>query len=236
MGSKEKLVKSKKRVADHGEVFTAEREVKAMCDLVKDECERIESRFLEPACGNGNFLTEVLARKLESAKKVYGKSKSDFSQYSFLAVTSIYGVELLADNTSECRLRLLKQYKDFYEAITKELIPTYLEKSIQFVLEHNILCGNALSLMKVDENQKDTEEPIIFSEWSFIKPGMVKRREFRLDVLLAKQDLKNATLELFNDSPLGADYWMPDPVTKELIPKPINEYKACNYLTLGGNE
>ena len=86
MAEKEKLVKSKKRVADHGEVFTAEREVKAMCDLVKEECERIESRFLEPACGNGNFLTEVLSRKLESAKKVYGKSKSDFSQYSFLAV------------------------------------------------------------------------------------------------------------------------------------------------------
>lgn len=70
-------------MANHGEVFTAEREVKAMCDLVKDECERIESRFLEPACGNGNFLTEVLARKLESVKRIYGKSKSDFEQYSF---------------------------------------------------------------------------------------------------------------------------------------------------------
>lgn len=236
MAEKEKLVKSKKRVADHGEVFTAEREVKAMCDLVKEECERIESRFLEPACGNGNFLTEVLSRKLEAAKKVYGKSKSDFSQYSFLAVTSIYGVELLADNAAECRARLYNQYKDFYKATTKEEIPSYLETSIKFVLEHNILCGNALSLKKVDIEQKDTDDPIIFSEWSFVKPGMVKRREFRLDVLLAQDDIKNTSFELFDFSPYSQDYWMPDPVTKELIPKPINEYKACNYLTLGGNE
>lgn len=141
-------IKSKKRVSDHGEVFTAEREVKAMCDLVKDECDRIESRFLEPACGSGNFLAEVLSRKLEAAKKVYGKSKEDFSQYSFLAVTSIYGVELLSDNAEECRERLYKQYKDFYEATLKEQIPVYLEKSVKFVLEHNILCGNALSLKK----------------------------------------------------------------------------------------
>ena len=63
--------KSKKRVRDHGEVFTAEREVKAMCDLVKDETERIDSRFLEPACGNGNFLAEILTRKLATVKKLY---------------------------------------------------------------------------------------------------------------------------------------------------------------------
>lgn len=227
---KKSQIKSRTRVANHGEVFTAEREVKAMCDLVKDECERIESRFLEPACGNGNFLTEVLARKLESVKRIYGKSKSDFEQYSFLALTSIYGVELLSDNASECRKRLFAQYKDFYEKTTKSSLPTKLESAVNFVLEKNILCGNALSLKKVDDNQKDTAEAIIFSEWSFVKPGMIKRREFRLDVLLAKEDVQKQSFDLFDDSPFGQDYWMPDPITKELIPKPIKEYPIVNFL------
>ena len=98
--------KSKQRVTDHGEVFTAEREVKAMCDLVKRETERIESRFLEPACGNGNFLAEVLSRKLAVVKSRYGKNPPDYEKYSVIAVTSIYGVELLPDNAAECRARL----------------------------------------------------------------------------------------------------------------------------------
>jgi type I restriction-modification system DNA methylase subunit len=88
-------VKSKKRVADHGEVFTAEREVKAMCDLVLPETERIESRFLEPTCEIVNFLVEVLSRKLAVAKRKYKRSPSDYERMSFIAVTSIYGVELL---------------------------------------------------------------------------------------------------------------------------------------------
>ena len=75
-------VKSKKRVADHGEVFTAEREVNAMLDLVKQETERIDSRFLEPACGDGNFLTEVLKRKLIVVENRYRKSQLEFERYS----------------------------------------------------------------------------------------------------------------------------------------------------------
>ena len=98
--------KSKQRVADHGEVFTADREVKAMCDLVKQETERIESRFLEPACGSGNFLAEILTRKLAVVKARYGKSPADYEKYAVLAVTSLYGVELLPDNAAECRERL----------------------------------------------------------------------------------------------------------------------------------
>lgn len=102
----EQQVKSRQRVADHGEVFTAEREVKAMCDLVKQETERIESRFLEPACGNGNFLAEVLRRKLEVVKSRYWKSPFDYERYSVLAMTSLYGVDILKDNAEECRQRL----------------------------------------------------------------------------------------------------------------------------------
>ena len=115
----EKQVKSRQRVADHGEVFTAEREVRAMCDLVKSETERIESRFLEPACGNGNFLAEVLRRKLAVVKSRYGKNPSDYERYSVLSVTSIYGVDILADNAQECRERLFALWDEEYTAVVK---------------------------------------------------------------------------------------------------------------------
>jgi len=116
----EQQVKSKERVANHGEVFTAEREVKAMCDLVKQETERVESRFLEPACGNGNFLAEVLSRKLAVVKDRYGKSPADYEKYSVLAVTSIYGVELLPDNAAECRARLFALWDEAYTANNRQ--------------------------------------------------------------------------------------------------------------------
>lgn len=103
-----KQVKSKQRVADHGEVFTAEREVKAMCDLVADECLRINSRFLEPACGDGNFLAEILTRKLSVVKSKYKKSAHDYERNAILALASIYGVDILSDNAAACRERTLK--------------------------------------------------------------------------------------------------------------------------------
>ena len=99
-------VKSKKRVTDHGEVFTAEREVNAMLDLVKQETERIDSRFLEPACGDGNFLAEILRRKLAVVKRKYRKSPMDYEKNAVLAATSIYGVDILQDNVDACRERM----------------------------------------------------------------------------------------------------------------------------------
>ena len=96
-------IKSRQRVTEHGEVFTAEREVKAMCDLVKQETERIDSRFLEPACGTGNFLAEILARKLSVVKSEYGRSPLEYEKYSLLAVSSLYGVDIMADNVETCR-------------------------------------------------------------------------------------------------------------------------------------
>lgn len=103
-----KQIKSKDRVAAHGEVFTNEREVKAMCDLVEQECDRVDSRFLEPACGDGNFLAEVLLRKLAKVKKLYRKSAYDYERYSILALSSIYGVDIMKDNIEECRARLFE--------------------------------------------------------------------------------------------------------------------------------
>ena len=98
-------IKSKDRVANHGEVFTNIREVNAMLDLVKDETHRIDSRFLEPACGTGNFLIEVLRRKLEVVESRYKKSKIEFERYSILALSSIYGIDILEDNLKECKTR-----------------------------------------------------------------------------------------------------------------------------------
>jgi len=102
----ESLVRSKQRVVDHGEVFTPSWLVQSMLDLVKSESERIDARFLEPACGSGNFLTEVLNRKLHTVHQRYGKSSFEQANYSLLAVMSIYGIEILLDNVEECRLHL----------------------------------------------------------------------------------------------------------------------------------
>ena len=98
-------MKSKKRVAEHGEVFTNPREVSAMCDMVIQETERVDSRFLEPACGDGNFLIEILKRKLNIVRKKYQKSIYDYERFSLLAIGSLYGVELLEDNVIACRER-----------------------------------------------------------------------------------------------------------------------------------
>ena len=106
-------VKSRERVREHGEVFTAEREVKAMCDLVKEETERIDSRFLEPTCGDGNFLAEILRRKLAVCERQYGQSSADWEKFSFLAMTSIYGIDILADNVEACRERLLGEWRSW---------------------------------------------------------------------------------------------------------------------------
>ena len=140
-----KQVKSKQRVADHGEVFTAEREVKAMCDLVKTETARIDSRFLEPACGDGNFLAEILSRKLAVVKKKYKKFPMDYEKNSILAVSSLYGVDILQDNCEACRERLYRMWDKEYKAVCKKEVSEDCRRSVRFILSRNIVCGNALS-------------------------------------------------------------------------------------------
>lgn len=182
-------VKSKKRVADHGEVFTAEREVKAMCDLVKQETQRIDSRFLEPACGDGNFLAEVLARKLAVVKTKYKKSAYDYERYSLLALSSVYGVDILLDNALACRERLFTMWDKEYKAVCKKECNDETRAAARFILSRNIVCGNALSLMCVDEHGKDTDEPIVFSEWTFpFNDARMQRSDYTFAQLLAAQD------------------------------------------------
>ena len=231
-------VKSKQRVADHGEVFTAEREVKAMCDLVSQECDRIDSRFLEPACGDGNFLAEILTHKLATVKKLYKRSSYDFERYSILAVTSIYGVDILQDNAQECRERLYKIWDKEYKSVCKKDCNDETRETVKYILSKNILCGNALTLMCVDENQQDTENPIIFPEWSLIMGTRLKRRDFRLDVLLKANEKpvkKSKQVSMFDNEDDISKYLSVNPVTGEYMPEPMCEYPPVHYRKVKDN-
>lgn len=205
--------KSKKRVADHGEVFTNEREVNAMLDLVQQETERIDSRFLEPACGTGNFLVEILKRKLKVVVDKYRKSQLEFERYSVIAISSIYGIDLLEDNAQECRERLLLIFKDTYVTLYKKRIKHECIGTIQYILKKNILVGNALTLLQ------NNGQPIIFSEWSLVNGSMIKRRDYTFDTLLKNQPMNEPNL--FSD--LG---------DQAFIPTPIKEYKITHFLKL----
>lgn len=167
------LVKSKQRVVDHGEVFTPPWMVDAMLDLVKEETERIDSRFLEPACGSGNFICRILQRKLAAVELKYGKSDFERRHHALLGLMCIYGIELLADNVAECRanaLEIFAQYTCVAEADD-------LHQAAAHVLQANILQGDALTM-----NGRDGL-PIAFAEWAYLGKGKYQRRDFRLDVL-----------------------------------------------------
>lgn len=192
--------KSKERVREHGEVFTAEREVKAMCDLVKDETERIDSRFLEPACGDGNFLAEILKRKLAVVRKKYAKSPLDYEKNSLLAASSIYGVDILQDNVIACRARMFDIWNREYTAVCKKECDDQTREAVRFILSRNIVCGNALTLKCVGENGNDMDEPIIFSEWAFITGSMLQRSDYTFAELLEDD---NPQLSLLNGSSEG---------------------------------
>ena len=229
-------IKSKKRVAEHGEVFTNEREVKAMCDLVSNECDRVDSRFLEPACGDGNFLAEILTRKLATVKKLY-KSAYDYERYSVLAITSIYGVDIMADNVAECRERLYKLWDKQYKSVCKTAVNDETREAVKYILSKNILCGNALTLMQVDENQQDTATPIIFPEWSLMQSTKLKRRDFRLDVMLKANDKpkKSGQLSMLDIPEDIRKYLSINPTTEEYMAEPICEYPPVHYRKVQQN-
>lgn len=192
---KKQQIKSRDRVVNHGEVFTNEREVKAMCDLVSNETVRIDSRFLEPACGDGNFLIEVLKRKLEEVKKKYKKSSYDYERFSLLTLGSLYGVDLLEDNVEKCRERLFDYWLNEYKNNVKKDFDNLAVKSAKFILSKNIICGNALTLKKVNSNCEDIDESIIFSEWSYpLNDFRMQRKDYTLDELL-KEDIIYSLLD-----------------------------------------
>lgn len=180
-----KQIKSRQRVADHGEVFTAEREVNAMCDLVKQETERIDSRFLEPACGDGNFLSVILKRKLEVVTKKYKKSSYDWERNSLLALGSMYGVDIQLDNVLACQERLFDIWNKEYKKVCKKETNDQTRESAMFILRLNIVCGNALTLLCVDAEGKELNVPIIFSEWTFpFNDARMQRKDYTMAELL----------------------------------------------------
>ena len=182
-------IKSRKRVADHGEVFTNEREVKAMCDLVDNETQRIDSRFLEPACGDGNFLAEILNRKLNIVNKKYKKSSYDWERNSLLALGSMYGVDILKDNVVLCRKRLFGIWDEAYKKSCKRDCNEQTRKAAEFILERNIVCGNALNLKCVDDESNETDIPIVFSEWTFpFNDSRIQRKDYTFSELLEEKD------------------------------------------------
>lgn len=167
------LTKSKKRIADHGEVFTPSWMVEAMLDLVKEETERIDSRFLEPACGSGKFLVQVLRRKLASVELRFGKSDFEKRHYALLGLMCTYGIELLDDNISECRELLLESFADNLGVDESD----DLYGAAAYVLSQNLIHGDAVTM------QTNLDQPIVFAEWGYLGKGKFQRRDFRLDVL-----------------------------------------------------
>ena len=186
---KAKQIKSKARVEERGEVFTNEREVNAMLDLVSTECLRPDSRFLEPACGNGNFLVAILERKLDELKRKYRSAHRDYEKQAIVAIGSLYGVDIMKDNVEECRERLFKIWDKRYKAACKDDCSDEARDSVRFILSRNIVCGNALTLNCVDDNGNDIEErPIVFSEWSMISGTQMQRRDYTFAEILARND------------------------------------------------
>ena len=194
------LVKSKQRVADHGEVFTPAWMVEAMLDLVKDETQRIDSRFLEPACGSGNFLVQVLRRKLATVELKYGRSDFERRHYALLALMCIYGIELLPDNIDECRGNLLEVFAEYLNVTESD----DLYRAAGQVLSVNLVHGDALT-MKTSRGA-----PITFAEWGYLGKGKFQRRDFRLDVLTGSA-AHSATGSLFDSHEIftPAKTWRP---------------------------
>ncbi len=214
-------IKTKARVADHGEVFTSEREVNAMLDLVKGETERIESRFLEPACGTGNFLAEILHRKLAIVKNRYRRSQVEYERYAVLVVSSVYGIDILEDNVKECRERLFRIFDEQYSGLYKADAKEACRASVRFILQHNILWGDALTLKSVCGK----EEPITFCEWSPINGSKIKRRDYTLANLL--QSYLPAQGELLPEPDLFSDLG-----DEAFIPKVTKSWPAVHFLTI----
>lgn len=215
-------VVSKQRVSDHGEVYTNPREVNAMLDLVKHEAERIDSRFLEPACGTGNFLVEILNRKLQIVSDRYSKSQLEYERHAVIAVGSIYGIDLLPDNIKACQERLFNIFSEFYSSIYKSKVKPECESAIRFILSRNILHGDALTLETI-ATENSVSKPIVFSEWTLANGSLIKRRDFIYAHLVDQSSHRE--MPLFSDLDEEA-----------YIPEPVHDYPLINFLEIGNGK
>jgi hypothetical protein len=209
----EKQIKNKSRVANYGEVLTSKKEVLDMLYLVNSEVDRFESRFLEPACGDGNFLYQILNFKLKKLDEKYKKNKYEFEKYSLLIFTSIYGIDILEDNIISAKERLFKHFFDVYQKNFALDINHKLIRCIKYILEVNLLNSDALTL-----KNKKNDKFIIFAEWSLIN-DKIKRRDF---------EFKN----LIDYAPFGAETLFSDLGEEIIIPLPIKEYPLVHFLDI----
>ena len=182
-----------------------------MLDLVKHECERIDSRFLEPACGDGNFLAEVLRRKLMTVDTKNARNRDKWERDAILAVCSLYGIDLLPDNIAACRERLLKVVTEFHADRFKAPLPDDATRAAAYILSKNVVQADALTFRTAEDR------PIVFPEWSPINGTMLKRRDFAYDHLLEHAHVSN--MPLFSD--LGEDVF---------LPTPVGDFPPCHYL------
>ncbi len=179
------LIKSKSRVRDHGEVFTPDFIVNDMLDLVKDDSENPASTFLEPACGNGNFLIEILRRKMETINRKFKKNQIEFECQSLVAIWSIYGVDLMQDNVKEAKLRLWNLVERYYwKAFKLKDFHADFVKWIRYILDRNIIQWDALSYKSEDWN------PIVFSSWSACW-WKISREDFSFQDLAENENSQN---------------------------------------------
>jgi len=216
----DRQVRSRQRVADHGEVFTAEREVNAMLDLVRQETERIDSRFLEPACGTGNFLIEILRRKLAVVDGRYKRSRLEYERYAVLAVSSVYGIDILLDNVLECRRRLFDLFDAQYTGRYKKEARDECRAAVAYILGRNIIHGDALTLRQVSSpDGGDDPQPIVFSEWALTTGSWMKRRDYKFRELLDRAERKE--LALFAHD------------REAFIPEPVREFPSVHFLRVG---
>lgn len=211
------LTKSKDRIRDHGEVFTPDFIVDDMLDLVHQETQRIESRFLEPACGDGNFLASILVRKISVVDKIYKKNQFDYEKNALLAVSSIYGIDLLVDNVSDAQQRLYDIVSTHYIRLYKKKINNNFLKSCEYILSKNIIQWNALSL------RDDTDRPLIFSERSFVDSVKIKKRDFIFEELIGTTEQQTWLFDVGLVSDRGDDVF---------IPVSIKNYLPVHFLYL----
>lgn len=205
-------VKSASRVREHGEVLTARREVEAMLDLVKNESERINSRFLEPACGDGNFLVAILERKLKIVSSKYRSKKADFEVQMISALGSIYGIDLLEDNVELAQERMFEIACNCYKESLKVNPDEDFKKIIKFILKKNILQGDSLN--EIDK--------IVFTQWSLIG-YQVQIEEYSFSQMNQEAEIMNTPLFSALQNEKGEDVFMPNP---------IKIYPLVNYRKL----
>tara|TARA_Y100000591_G_C21618776_1_gene586719 strand:+ start:126 stop:758 length:633 start_codon:yes stop_codon:yes gene_type:complete len=206
-------MENKKRIKDYGEVFTQKKEVDSILNLVKNETLNLESRFLEPACGDGNFLVEILSRKISILNSRFKKDKIDFERNSIIALSSLYGIDILSDNIDKLNVRLLDIFVKNYQDHFGEINPDFL-KSTKYILKKNLKFGDALNY-KIP----NSDIFIVFSEWSMVDLDFIKRRDFTFKDIMAYKPIDGPNL--FSD--LGDDAF---------IPTPIKDYPLKHYLKL----